>query len=57
MPKGPRDEKRAADTIGRAVQIAKFVTGEIEEPRNDNGKSTDVSPLGKRGGEVRAKAL
>ena len=32
MPRGPNGEWRPADTIGRAVLIAKLATGEIEEP-------------------------
>lgn len=31
MPRGPRGEKRPADTIGCAVMVAKIATGEIEE--------------------------
>ncbi len=31
MPKGPRGERRPADTIGCAVMVAKIATGEIEE--------------------------
>lgn len=31
MPKGPMGQKRPADAIGCAVQIAQIATGEIEE--------------------------
>jgi len=31
MPKGPRGEKRPADTIGGAVAVAKIATGEVED--------------------------
>jgi hypothetical protein len=31
MPTGSKGEKRAADTIGNAVMIAKIATGEINE--------------------------
>jgi hypothetical protein len=31
MPKGPRGEKRPADTIGCAVKVARIATGEIED--------------------------
>jgi hypothetical protein len=31
MPKGPQGQKRPADTIGRAVMVAKIATGEIVE--------------------------
>jgi hypothetical protein len=35
MPKGPRGEKRPADAIGRAVMVARIVTGEVEDDRED----------------------
>jgi len=33
MPKGPRGEKRPADSIGCAVNVARIATGEIEDTR------------------------
>lgn len=57
MPKGPRGEKRPADAIARAVQIGKIATGEIEEPRDDDGKDPAAKALGAKGGAARAKAL
>lgn len=31
MPQGPQGQKRPADVIGNAVQIARIATGEIED--------------------------
>ena len=31
MPKGPKGERRPADVVGCAVQVAKIATGEIED--------------------------
>jgi hypothetical protein len=31
MPKGPRGQKRPADTVANAIRVAKILTGEIEE--------------------------
>lgn len=57
MPKGPRGEKRPADAIGRAVQIAKIATGEIEDERGDDGKDKAAQALGKKGGKARAASM
>ena len=53
MPKGPRGEKRPADAIGRAVQIAKIATGELEDER-DAKLSSAAAELGRKGGKKRA---
>ncbi len=38
MPKGPQGQRRPADAVGCAVQVAKIATGEeseaLEEPRS-----------------------
>ena len=59
MPKGPRGEKRPADVIGAAVQIAKIATGEIEEDlgTTEDGKDKAAVALGRRGGAARAAKL
>lgn len=57
MPKGPRGEKRPADAIARAVQVAKIATGEIDEPRDADGKNPHAKALGAKGGVARAKSL
>ena len=31
MPRGPNGEKRPADVVGCAVDVAKIATGEVEE--------------------------
>lgn len=49
MPKGPRGEKRPADSIGAAIMVAKIATGEIEDVQ---GK-----PARAKGGKARAKVL
>ncbi len=59
MPRGPKGEKRPADVIGAAVQIAKIATGEIEEDlgTTDDGKDRAAVALGRKGGTARAKTL
>ena len=59
MPRGPRGEKRPADVIGAAVQIAKIATGEIEEDlgTTDDGKDKAAVALGRKGGAARAANL
>jgi hypothetical protein len=54
LPKGPRGERRPADAIGRAVMVAKIVTGEIEESRE---LSSAAAELGRKGGKARAAAM
>lgn len=55
MPKGPRGEKRPADAIGRAVQIAKIATGEVEDERDD--VKSAAAQLGSLGGKKRAENM
>lgn len=59
MPKGPKGQKRPADVIGAAVQIAKIAMGEIEEDlgTTDDGKDKAAVALGRRGGAARAHSL
>ena len=54
MPKGPRGEKRPADAIGRAVQVAKIATREIEDTRHDQ---PNKAKGGRKGGKARAEQL
>ena len=44
MPRGPRGEKRPADTIGCAVMVAKIATGEIEEHLDQSEEPERVEP-------------
>jgi hypothetical protein len=55
MPKGPRGEKRPADTVGLAVLIGKIATGEVEDTRDEPTKAKRIA--GKKGAAARAKAL
>lgn len=55
MPKGPRGEKRPADSIGLAVMIGKIATGEIEDTRDPI--KTAAAELGSRGGKKRAENM
>lgn len=48
MPKGPNGEKRPADTIGRAVQVAKIATGEIEDTKHIQPKKAVGAALVER---------
>ncbi len=38
MPKGPKGEKRPADSIGTTIKVANIAIGEIEEDIDDDGK-------------------
>lgn len=57
MPTGPKGQKRPADAIGRAVQIAKIATGEIEDVVPDDGKDPAAKALGAKGGRKRAENM
>ncbi len=55
MPKGPQGQKRPADVIGAAIQVAKIATGEIEE-KIETGKEY-ARKGGLIGGNARAVSL
>jgi hypothetical protein len=60
MPRGPKGEKRPADTNAAAVMIGKIATGEIEDTRptpESEGKNPAAVALGRMGGKARAQAL
>lgn len=57
MPKGPKGQKRPADVIGNAVNVAKIATGEIEDDLDEDGKSEAAKSLGSKGGKARASKL
>lgn len=57
MPTGPKGQKRPADAIGRAVQIAQIATGEIEDDVPDDGKDPNAKALGAKGGRKRAENM
>ena len=51
VPKGPREQKRPADVVVRAVHVAKIATGEIEDT---SYKQPNKVKSGKAGGGARA---
>jgi hypothetical protein len=59
MPKGPKGQKRPADTIKNAVLVMRIATGEAEEaPDRRNQAAVALSRLGAaKGGRSRAKRL
>jgi len=57
MPRGPKGEKRPADTHAAAIKVAKIATGEIEDVTTDEGKNPAAVALGRMGGKARAAGL
>lgn len=57
MPRGPKGEKRPADTNAAAVMIGKIATGEIEDKVTDDGKNAAAVALGRMGGKARADGM
>lgn len=61
MAKGPKGEKRAADTNRRAFDIVRIASGEVEEVDPNAGKDPAAVALGRKGGlkggKARAKSL
>jgi len=57
MPKGPKGQKRPADTVSNAIKVAQLATGEVEEDIEDDGKDKAAQELGRKGGAARAKKL
>ena len=54
MPRGPKGEKRHADTIQNAMLIGRIATGDIE---NTTGIAPNRAKGGKVGGAARAAEL
>lgn len=54
MPRGPKGEKRHADTVQNAMLIGRIATGEVEDAP---GKAPNRAKGGKIGGKVRATKL
>jgi hypothetical protein len=54
MPKGPRGEKRHADTVQNAMLIGKIATGDIEDAPS---KAPNRAKGGRVGGKARASKL
>lgn len=57
MAKGPQGQKRPADTIARAVKVARIATGEEQDTPIDDGKDKAAQSLGRRGGKARAEKM
>jgi hypothetical protein len=57
MPRGPKGEKRPADTHAAAIVVAKIATGEIEDKVTDDGKNAAAVALGRLGGKARAASI
>jgi len=54
MPRGPKGEKRPADTIQSAMLVARIATGEDVDKFDPKSAAAE---LGKRGGKARAESL
>lgn len=54
MPRGPKGQRRPADTVSNAILVAKIAVGDAEE---DFGKAPGRARSGKAGGSARARAL
>lgn len=57
MPRGPKGERRPADTNAAAVLVGKIATGEAEDKVTDNGKNAAAVALGRMGGKARAATV
>ena len=57
MPKGPKGEKRPAETISNAVKVMRIATGDEDDAAEDDRKDPAAKALGKKGGVARAKNL
>ncbi|MBR0866297.1 RNA-binding protein [Bradyrhizobium diazoefficiens] len=54
MPKGPKGEKRHADTVQNAMLIGRIATGEVEDAPS---KAPNRAKGGNIGGKARSDAL
>ncbi|CAN5196102.1 hypothetical protein BH10PSE11_BH10PSE11_36160 [soil metagenome] len=54
MPKGPKGERRPADTVKNAMLIGRIATGDIQESVN---KTPNRAKGGKLGAAARVKAM
>jgi hypothetical protein len=54
MPKGPKGEKRHADTVQNAMLIGRIATGEVDDTPS---KAPNRAKGGKAGGKARSEAL
>jgi hypothetical protein len=56
MPKGPRGQKRPADTVANAIRVAKILTGEIEEDMGDSARTRLLRRSERRAGRATGQA-
>jgi hypothetical protein len=54
MPRGPRGEKRSADVVGVAINVARIATGELSEAPAAKSRR---SQSGIAGSKARAESL
>jgi hypothetical protein len=57
MPRGPKGEKRPADTIQSAMLVGRIATGDVADSVTDDGKNAAAVALGKLGGKARAESI
>ena len=57
MPRGPKGEKRPADTNAAAVLVGRIATGDAEDLTTDDGKNAAAVALGRMGGKARAEGM
>jgi hypothetical protein len=60
MPRGPKGERRPADTHAAAIKVARIAVGEVEDDiptAESEGKDPAAVALGRKGGKARAAAL
>jgi hypothetical protein len=57
MPRGPKGEKRYADTVQNAMLIGRIATGDAEDTTTEDGKNAAAVALGRMGGKARAKGM
>lgn len=56
MPRGPRGEKRHADTVKNAIKVARLAVGDETETLSE-GKDPNAVALGSKGGRQRMRRL
>lgn len=57
MPRGPKGEKRPADSIQNAFKVGRIATGDEADSVADDGKNAAAVALGKLGGKARAESI
>jgi hypothetical protein len=57
MPRGPKGEKRPADTIQNAMLVGRIATGDAEDLTTEDGKNAAAVALGRMGGRARAEGM